>query len=103
MADAEGHVLAAVLVVGGQLHEMVVIDGALVTDLVEGFGDAEHRQVAGVGDGLLVPITPGDGTVDVAEVDVEDLSLPAEMFDALEYILARLVARTHAEGHAVVG
>ena len=101
MADAVGDVFSPRWAVGSQPHDVVVVDDALVADVVESLGNLEHVQVSLVGRDLGVGAVGGDGAFYVAEVDVEETVLAAEVADTIEDVLAGLVACADTEGDAV--
>ena len=81
---------------------VVVVDDAVVANLVEGADHLGHVEVAVVHEDFLVVPGRRQRPPHVAEVDVKQLVLASEVSDTGEDVLARLVARAHAEGDAVV-
>ena len=67
--------------IAGVLGEMIDLDGAVVANRLEGAQDAEHVHVTVVQPYLFVAAGGRDSAADVAEVDVEDLALTAEVVD----------------------
>ena len=102
VSNAVSDVLSAFWPICGEPHDVVVVDDGIVAHIVQGFRYTVHVHVAGVGDYLLLSFLFGDLSTHVAEVDVEDFALLAEVPNTLKDILARFVAGAYTKGHAVV-
>ena len=102
VTNAVSDILSAFWRVGGEPHDVVVVDDSVVTHIVQCFRHAIHVHITGVRNYFLVSLLFGNLTAHVAEVDVEDFALFPEMPNPLKDIFARLVTGAYAKGHTVV-